>query len=284
MNGTQKRRRKKKQAPVLRVSARRRKKSNERTMRLLGLAAVPVGVIVGAFLLWLGVRELGALLYARSDAFTIRHLEVRAASTRTRALARDYTQIAEGQNIFEFDIRAVRDFVMANSPNFQSMTITRYLPDTVIIEVVDRTPLARIGRRGDMVADSEGYVFISRSGVRGLPTISGYDSAELKPGVQLEGPIVAALQVVEACEGPLLDMRPVDVDISDPEQIELKMEYGERTRAVKLTWRGMGQPSAAAHKQLMATLTFVKQAFDSPKGRRLSKLDATIEGRLYGAK
>ena len=277
-----KKKRSRRRQPVLRVSARRRPKSQERMKRIAGLAAVPITVVVGVLLLWLGIRELGALLYARSDAFTIRHLEVRAASARTRALAREYTQIKEGQNIFGFDIGAVRDYVMANSPNFHSMTITRYLPDTVIIEVIDRTPLVRIGKRGDMVADSNGFLFISRTGVRGLPTIRGYDGETLKPGMRLQGGILAALQVVEACERPGLEIRPLDVDIGDPEKLVLKMEYRERKREVPLTWSGMGQRTAASHQNLTDTLDYVKQAFDTPKGQRLSYLDATIEGRLYG--
>lgn len=268
--------------PVLRVSARRKAKRKDRATRMAGLAAVPIAVIVGVFMLWMGIREVGKLLYARSEAFTIRHLEVRAASSRTRALARDYTQIKEGQNIFGFDIRAVRDYVMANSPNFQSMTITRYLPDTVIIEVVDRAPLVRIGRRGGMVADLDGYVFISRAGMRGLPEVVGYNGPDLKPGMQLDGGILAALQLVEACESPRFEMDVARADIGNPEQLVVWLEYAEKKREVTITWSGMGQRSDEARQDLLSTLLFVKQAFDAPQGRRVSQLDATIEGRLYG--
>jgi cell division septal protein FtsQ len=271
-----------KKTPVLRVSARRTRKKKTRYAHIAGLAAVPLSVLVGVFLLWLGIRELGALLYARSDGFIIRDLQVLATSPRTKALVKDYTQIKEGQNIFGFDITAVREYVMANSPNFQSLTITRYLPDRVVINVIDRTPLARIGHRGGMVADSEGCVFISRSGTRGLPAISGYDSRDLEPGMRVAGNVMAALQVVEGCESPQIDMRPLDVDVSDPEKLVLKMEYKDRKREVPLTWNGMGQQTTAARRSLAETLAYIRQAFDTPKGARLSYLDATIDGRLYG--
>ncbi len=269
-------------APVLRVSTRRSRKKKTRYAHIAGLAAVPLSALIGVFLLWLGIRELGRLLYARSDAFVIRDLQVLATSPRTKALVKDYTQIKEGQNIFGFDISAVREYVMANSPNFQSMTITRYLPDRVVINVIDRTPLARIGHRGGMVADGEGCVFISRTGVRGLPTISGYDSRHLEPGMSLEGNVLAALQVIEGCEGSQFDMRPLDVDVGNPEKLVLKMEYRDRKREVPLTWNGMGQQTTAARRSLAETLTFIKQAFDTTKGAQLSYLDATIDGRLYG--
>ena len=194
----------------------------------------------------------------------------------------DYTQIKEGQNIFGFDIGAVREYVMANSPNFQSMTITRYLPNKVVINVIDRTPLARIGHRGGMVADSEGCVFISRSGTRGLPTIGGYDSRSLEPGMRLQGNALAALQVIEGCDSLQIDMRPLDVDVKDPERLVLKMEYRDRKREVLLTWNGMGQQTSAARRNLFDTLAYIKQAFDTPKGARLAYLDATVDGRLYG--
>ena len=268
--------------PVLRVRARKRRKKQTRYTHIAGLAAVPVAVLVGAFLLWLGIREIGALLYARSDAFVIRDLQVLATSPRTKALVKDYTQIKEGQNIFAFDIGAVRAYVMANSPNFQSLTITRHLPDKVVINVVDRIPLARIGHRGGMVADSEGYVFISRSGARNLPTLSGYDSRNLEPGMQLGGNALAALQVIEGCQAPRMDMRPLDVDVGDVEKLVLKVEYLDRKREVPLTWNGMGRTTDTARRNLRETLLFIKQAFDTPKGARLSYLDATIDGRLYG--
>ncbi len=274
--------RSRKKTPVLRVSARRKQRKKGRYAHIAGLAAIPLSVLVGVFLLWLGIRELGRLLYGRSDAFIIRDLQVLATSPRTKALVKDYTQVKEGQNIFGFDIGAVREYVMANSPNFQSLTITRYLPDRVVINVIDRTPLARIGRRGGMVADSEGCVFISRTGARGLPSISGYDSRSLEPGMRLEGLVLAALQVIEGCESPQFDMRPLDVDVGDPEKLVLKMEYKDRKREVPLTWNGMGQQTSAALRDLAETLTFIKQAFDTPKGARLSYLDATIDGRLYG--
>jgi cell division septal protein FtsQ len=276
------RRSRRKKTPVLRVSARRTRKKKTRYAHIAGLAAVPLSVLIGVFLLWLGIRELGRFLYARSEAFTIRDLQVLATSPRTKALVKDYTQIKEGQNIFGFDIGAVREYVMANSPNFQSMTITRYLPDKVVINVIDRTPLARIGHRGGMVADSEGCIFIARSGTRGLPTISGYDSKHLEPGMQLEGNVLAALQVIEGCESRQFDMQPLDVDVGDPEKLVLKMQYKDRKREVPLTWNGMGQQTTAAHRSLAETLTFIKQAFDTSKGARLSYLDATVDGRLYG--
>ncbi len=277
-----KKRRSRKRTPVLRVSAHKSRKQKARYMHLAGLAAIPVSVLVGLFLLWLGMRELGAMLYARSDAFTIRDLQVLATSPRTKALVKDYTQIKEGQNIFGFDIGAVRQYVMANSPNFQAMTITRYLPDKVVINVIDRTPIARIGHRGGMVADGEGCVFISRSGTRGLPTISGYESLSLEPGQRLEGNALAALQLIEGCDSLQIDMRPLDVDVKDPERLVLKMEYLDRKREVPLTWKGMGQQTSAARRNLLDTLTYIKQAFDTPKGARLAYLDATIDGRLYG--
>lgn len=269
--------------PVLRVSTRKsRKKKKARYGHIAGLVAVPVAVLMGIFLLWLGVREIGALLYARRDAFTIRDLQVLATSPRTKALVKDYTQIKEGQNIFEFDIGVVRAYVMANSPNFQSLTITRHLPDKVVINVIERTPLARIGHRGGMVTDGQGYVFISRSGARNLPTLRGYDSRGLEPGMQLDGNALAALQVIEGCQVPRMDMQPLDVDVGDPEKLVLKMEYRDRKREVPITWNGMGQPTAAAKRNLVETLVFIKDAFDSPEGVRLAYLDATINGRLYG--
>jgi hypothetical protein len=80
----------------------------------------------------------------------------------------------------------------------------------------------------------------------------------------------------------MLEMRPFSVDVGDPERLVLKMEYGERSREVPITWNGMGRRTVGSQKRLAETLAFVKAAFDDPKGAGLGFLDATIEGRLYG--
>lgn len=268
--------------PVLEVRTRSTGRDRSRAMRIGVLVLVPIVLAAGIFLIWLGICQVGNVLFARNDRFVINRLEVRAASARTRALAREYTQIREGMNLFGFDIGKVRSHVMDHAPNFRSMRISRYLPGTVIIEVVERTPLARIGSRGGYVADGEGHVFIVRSGLGNLPTIQGCDRALLKPGLRVERNAMAALQVVEACDNPAFEMRVESVDVANPEYVEARMLYGDRKREVTLAWHGMGEESSAAQRALVQTLGRIKQAFDSDTGRKLTRLDATIEGKVYG--
>ena len=109
-----------------------------------------------------------------------------------------------------------------------------------------------------------------------------YDAAALKPGLLLERQALAALQVVEVCENPAFEMRVESVDVADPESIEVRLTYGDREREVRLAWRGMGEPGPAAQRDLLQALGRVKQAFDAEPGRRLTRLDATLDGKVYG--
>jgi hypothetical protein len=267
---------------VVRVSARGARRGRWEPRRLAALASAPLLLLAAAGLLWFGLRETGRALFSRNDRYRIRYVDVQAASTRTKTLAREYTQLREGMNLFAFDAGKVRDYVMQHAPNFRSLTISRRLPDTVVIEVVERMPLVRLGRNGDVVADADGQVFIQRSGLASLPALHGVDMARLRPGGCLEGQALAALRVVEACESPAFDMRVQWVDADHPDHVLVRLEYAGRVREIKLAWEGMGREGGGPQRALLRRLHRVKEALDSPRGRDMNQLDATLEDRLFG--
>lgn len=275
--------------PVVRVNVNARARVRKhpggraRVLRVSTLALGPLAILAGVFLLWLGIREGAQRLYARHDRFTIRRMEVRAASPTTRALARDYTRLTEGMNLFAFNLDQVRTEVLDHAPSFKSMRLTRYLPDTLIIEVVERTPLARIGRKGNFVADRDGFVFVIRSGASALPAIVSFREATPGPGTRLQGHARAALQVVEVCENPAFGMRINSIDVSQSEHLVVRLVYAARVREVKLSWQGMDRLDKGARKELELQLGRVKQSFDARLGRMRTRLDATMGSRIIGA-
>lgn len=269
--------------PVVRVKARARGAGRRpRLLRAGVLALGPLALAAGALLVWLAAREAGHYLFAANDRYTLRHLEVRAASAKTRALARDYTRIREGMNLFAFSLSDVRRTVLENAPSFKSMRLTRYLPDTLVVEVVERAPLARIGRRGGFVADRDGFVFVVGSGSGVLPAIVGFTGAAPGPGDRLDGPAQAALRVIELCENPVYGMRIDTVDVGNPEFLRLRLGYAGKVREVAFAWPGMQAADTEDLDAPARQLARVKHAFDTPQGRNRTSLDATMGSRLTG--
>ena len=246
--------------------------------------AAPLGAVVAAaavcLLLWFGLRALGHALYADNPAFVIRELDVQGGALISETLIREYTQIEEGRNLFDVDIDQVRHDFLARAPSVRSMEISRRLPDCLRIRIDERTPLARFGWRGPLVIDRHGVVFAFSGRTDHLPVIANYRGDDARPGARLSGMCLAALEVLEALEEMPslgLDIEAVEVDNRDYLMLRLRDR-----KAAKLAWKEMGAGSRASRRHLLRKLGRLVKALSSEEGRRLSLLDATLEGRIYG--
>ena len=267
--------------PMLQVRARSSTKSKVNTQRAGVFVLVPVILIAGGLLLYFGVRGVGRLLFSHNALFTVRNVEVVAGSDAVRQLTKEYTRIAEGMNIFGFDIDAVRRSVLDNTPGFEGLTISRHLPDTVRIKVDERVPLARLGRSGPLVVDHEGCVFAARGDARELPSLVGYPSSEIKPGDRVVGMATAALQVLDVCQDPRLEIAIESIRVDEQDFLMLHVRrHGER-KDVKLSWEGMGQDGKEARRRLVQRIVRIKRSLDSNESLRLSQFDATFPDRIY---
>jgi hypothetical protein len=243
---------------------------------------VPVAVLAACAALWLGVRWGAAMMFWRNDRFAIRHLDIRAGTVITADLVREYTRIEEGMNLFAVDIGAIRRAFLQQAPNVRSISIARQLPDTLQIEIVERVPLARIGRRGFLVTDREGSVFGVRSPPVGLPYISGYRGPALRPGDRLAGMAQAALEVLDVCDNPRLGLRVESVEVHRDDYLVVRLVFDDRMREVDLAWDDMGRRTKASRRRLLERLEWVKRTLESPRGANLSHLDATFADRIVG--
>jgi hypothetical protein len=253
-------------------------KENRTTM----LIVVPLLIL--AFLVVIGfiLKKAGEALYSQNDKYKIVYLDIKGGKILSPQLIEEYTHIHEGMNLFGFDAKKARIDVLQRAP-LRSMTITRRLPDTVKIDVVERDPVARFGNKsGLLVADREGHVFILRSGRPELPVLLGYKEETLKPAMVIEGPALAALEALDAGNDPRLLLRVDSIDVSREEHLELSVPYGSTVWTVKLAWKGMGSGAPESRKELLAKLSLIMQTLQSPQSKGHTKMDATLEGgRVY---
>jgi hypothetical protein len=183
-------------------------------------------------LLWFGVQLAGRGLFWENRRFTIRNLDITNESIAVREFLSGKKKIRKDANLFGFSIREVRRDFLRRAPNYKSMSITRILPDTLKIEVVERAPLARIGRRG-LAADADGHVFGSASLRRSLPVLTGYRGRELKPGDRIAPGLARdALIVLDVCE-----KTPIGREISIL-SIDVRGGYSGREDALRLSVAG----------------------------------------------
>lgn len=251
------------------------KKNTQRIGTGAMLAALIVGITVIA---WLGCSFVFRALLSNNDRFKIEHLNITGGSALSRDLVTEYTQIKEGMNLFSFNITKVwKDFIKYQ-PNVKTLRISRQLPDTLEINITDRVPLARIGRKSPFVADNEGCIFSLKGSARSLSVMTGYRDPGMKPGCKLCGTMaMAALEVLEVSRSSELGLFIDEVELNNPEYIVLYILDGDKVKEVDLAWPEMGKQNQVSRKKLQKKLSDLVNAMKSESGRKMRRFNARFD-------
>ena len=189
-----------------------------------------------------------------------------------------------GRNLAEIDFARKREEVLAKIPNLLTIKVTRKLPDKVFITAVERTPIARMGIRGDKrttgrVVDSEGMVFLCQRGTQALPTIYENAAPGTHPGQKIKRRTLAALRLIEACRDPdLTEFRILEVDTSKRDFLIATLSNYSR---VKILWDDMDAPSARTEKDLQLRLARLRDAIRSKVAPETVIWNATMPDMIF---
>lgn len=222
-------RRNRRQRAILSVNALLSAQRDASTRRLAVFVLASTVIAGIAVLGWLGLRGFGKLLFLENDRFKLVKLDIKSGEVITEDLIREYTNIKEGMNLFGFDIGEVRDNFMRGVHNVKTMEISRRMPDTIKIEVMERTPLARIGKNENLMIDDAGFVFaLPGRRQRNEPLITGYRGPTLKPGDMVQGLARDAMWMLDACQKTGIDNEVAIVGI------DVRGEFSGRDDAIRL--------------------------------------------------
>jgi cell division protein FtsQ len=154
------------------------------------MTARGVVFVVGATAFVVGA---GLFSLSRSALFGLRHLEVSASGHRSATELRARADLREGTNVVWLDTGSVERRLEAD-PWIARATVTRSLPWTVRIRVVERTPVAIVdgGRHGTYVA-ADGARLGPAAASSALPRISLPPAAPATVGVPGEDGAIRAL-------------------------------------------------------------------------------------------
>jgi cell division protein FtsQ len=218
---------------VLRAAARAlesRRASRRRwglwTVILLGTAALLAGLVLGGNLVW-------HRCFLENDYFAIRDIDITTDGSLAASLVREYAGVREGMNLFAVRPATIRSNLLA-VPVVASVSAGRRFPGTVVIEIAERLPVARLGTRASgtpLAADSTGHVLGPSSVRADMPIVSGLRDKALRPGDVIADPFMAtALRILDICARPDLrrEMRVASVDISSDTWITLQLATGEQ--------------------------------------------------------
>lgn len=259
----------------------------EQEKRRRGPLALAV-VVAFAALLAAGVFGFGKLRDIYLEQCVISDMSEQVSITSGKMVKADVIAenlgLRKGVNIATIDFAEKRRELLARIPTLRTVTITRRLPDKVVISAEEREPIAKLGVRGrrgatGRVVDVEGMVFPCMRGTQLLPAI-----IEPPPGTaigrMLKGRALAALRLVDMCREPeFSDLAVLDVDISKPDYL-LATLGGSYARA-KIAWDGMDDPEGHRRDDLAARLSKLRMAIRSGVADGTRIWNATMPDRIF---
>nr|MDT0662048.1 FtsQ-type POTRA domain-containing protein [Micromonospora sp. DSM 115978] len=180
-------------------------------------AAAPWAVAGGTLLVGL----LAAWLVMGTGLFGVREVRITGAELVSPVDVRGAAAVADDTPLARVDVDAVRDRVAALAP-VARVTVTRQWPDTLRIDLVERSAVAVVPQgRGFAVVDANGVVF--RTLPRRPPELPIAVVAEPGPD---DVATRAALQVLAALT-PKLRAELTEVAVEGPARIRVKLR-GDR--------------------------------------------------------
>ena len=258
----------------VKVKAKKSKGSNNSSKMLLRAFTVLLALLVLGgigFGIWKGFHFINTKLYAENPTFEIQHLEISTDGSLSEDLIRDYANVREGMNLFEFEFKDIEDELLG-APVVESVFIERVLPHTLVIQVKERVPLAQIAgdsrSRFPSLIDRYGHTLMFQRKYAGLPLIVGVEG-DLRPGAKVENPAVTvALNIIEEWRShanyqKYLQIESLDVQYED--YIDMRLEGG--TKVLMPHYSVKNKVS-----KLVATI----QTGQS-RGERFKKIDMTVD-------
>lgn len=179
-----------------------------------------------------GVR-VGQYLLADSK-YAVSHIVVRGNEKLSSDEIVSASSLKKGQNIFRCKIHHAKERI-GSLPLVERATVSRFMPDVVVIEVTERVPRARLAGTEQLLTDYAGMILppAAANDPEELPVISGMDAKDLAVGQRLTGPgITKALRVLQLWESSSLpELAELDmIDCSRADNLRLCLKPGAYTR------------------------------------------------------
>jgi cell division septal protein FtsQ len=241
----------KKKKSLLEVKSRSRPLKTLRLRMAAGALALSTGLVLALFIFWKGGELMVDEYLYNNPAFAIRSIRIETDGIIPASQIAAWANVRTNQNLLALDLaRIKRDLELV--PLIQFASVERILPGDLIVRVSEREPIARVilfqtgGGNGILspstnFLDYEGMVIppILRAlnttafvrATRYLPSISGVNEAEIRPGHKVESPqLLAALDWLHSFRySPMAGHADVRaIDISSPYTISIQTEQGNQ--------------------------------------------------------
>jgi cell division septal protein FtsQ len=208
--------------------------------------------------------------------YAVNLIVVRGNETLSREDIINFSLLKEGENIFRARIYRAKKR-LSELPLTERVAVSRFMPDTIVIEVVERRPRARLSGSKKFLADYSGVLlpYSSCQEPDRLPLIVGVDTVDLSVGDRCCQPeMTKEMRVLRLYESSsLADLAEVDgIDASRPDNLRLYLKQGTYTR------RGSEFPLGGEQfGQRLAQLEVILRSVVEKHKKRIQWADLTQE-------
>jgi hypothetical protein len=180
-----------------------------------------------------GGVEVGRYLLS-DPKYAVKHIIVRGNQRLSKEEIIRLSSLEKGDNIFRCRIRRAQDRLIRR-PLIKHASVSRFMPDILVVEVIERLPRARLSGPNELIADYSGVVLppSSCSNPKELPLILGAETADLEVGERcLDPAVIKAMRVLQLCEfsGLAGVLQIESIECSGPTVSCLRLRSGDYTQ------------------------------------------------------
>jgi cell division septal protein FtsQ len=185
----------------------KKRKGAESAVKVRRFTTIALLVVVAAgvfYSIYKGFEWIRDGFFSKNPRFEMHHLVISCDGNLGEDKIREYSGLREGMNLFELSFEEIEEKLNGVSL-IESVYLERKLPNTLIVEVKERVPVAKItGSRATkypFLVDRYGFVLPHRRSLaKTLPLIKGLD-AEVPLGEQLtQKDVEIALKIIALCD------------------------------------------------------------------------------------
>ncbi len=197
--------------------------------RFIKLAIIIASIIPVLYLMDKGYGFINnSMDFGRLDYYLkVQSVKVKGNNFVTEDELVPYLQRIEGHNILTLDIKDIANRIK-NHPWIKDVSVRRELPDTIHIDISERTPAVYVNDHGSLyLADEEGIILGGNTeDLLSLPVVYGVNLSNRGIGNKnpVEGLSVAIEVKRELASIPWIDLSTTGIEVEEREQIVLHLQ------------------------------------------------------------
>lgn len=217
-------------------------------------------------------------LFSKNQHFIIRNIEVRSSgwwNGQSKLIAEKLGMVVGRDNLFSYDLRDLKALLISNISNIEDITVSRKLPDTLQISIVERIPRAfLISSRSQWVVDEKCVVMQKQccNNINNdMPVILGLDiRGGVKDGMEITE-IGAALDMIMLSIRNFPEIKISAISVRNQEQLTCILTFREKQYKVFIP-----------RKKMMFMLSVLRSAIIQIQARGDSRtvLDLNYNGNV----